>query len=106
MVNPYLENGYANRREYLKGLADNFGVDFFTVIALAEALGPILNQWDVIVTNWHPVFSICPICWGDSTCMGALGNSIWYRCSACGLEHQIPADEHNSDDENMEEGEK
>jgi hypothetical protein len=57
MVNPYLENGYANRREYLKGLADNFGVDFFTVIALAEALGPN-EDFDGLVTEIEDIESM------------------------------------------------
>lgn len=35
----YTENGYANRKEYLDSLADDFGVDSGTVHALADVLG-------------------------------------------------------------------
>lgn len=35
----YTENGYANRREYLDSLADDFGIDNETVYALASILG-------------------------------------------------------------------
>ena len=36
----YQDNGYDNRRDYLKSLADDFGVEYSTVLALAEVLGP------------------------------------------------------------------
>ena len=35
----YTENGYANRREYLDSLAEDFGIDNETVYALASVLG-------------------------------------------------------------------
>lgn len=35
----YTENGYANRREYLDSLAEDFGIDNGTVYALASVLG-------------------------------------------------------------------
>ena len=38
--NVYQRNGYANRREYLRGLADDYGVKFSVVVTLAEVLGP------------------------------------------------------------------
>lgn len=28
----------------------------------------------------------CPICTGESTKMGKLGNFTWYRCTACGMQ--------------------
>ena len=36
----YKENGYENRLDYLSCLADDYGVDFGEVFALAELLGP------------------------------------------------------------------
>ena len=38
--NIYQEHGYFNRREYLLGLADEYGVRGAEVIALANLLGP------------------------------------------------------------------
>ena len=38
-MNIYVENGYANRREYLDSLVDDFGIDNETVYALASILG-------------------------------------------------------------------
>lgn len=35
----YQEEGYENRKEYLMTLPDIFGVDYDTVIALANVLG-------------------------------------------------------------------
>lgn len=43
MSNIYLENGFKDRddyREYLKGLADDYGVKTSIVMSLASALGP------------------------------------------------------------------
>ena len=37
--NIYQKNGYIDRNDYLLNLADDFGLDFFIVCALAEALG-------------------------------------------------------------------
>lgn len=39
MGNIYVENGYANRREYLDSLAEEFGIDNGTVYAVASILG-------------------------------------------------------------------
>lgn len=36
----YRRKGYANREEYLEGLADDYGVDLEVVLGLAEVLGP------------------------------------------------------------------
>lgn len=38
--NIYQQNGYANRKDYLKCLAEDYGVDINTVLALANMLGP------------------------------------------------------------------
>lgn len=38
--NPYIENGFTNRRDYLANLADEYGVDRTTVFAMAQLLGP------------------------------------------------------------------
>lgn len=40
MQDVYKKRGYANRNEYLKGLADEYGVDIEVVLAGAEMLGP------------------------------------------------------------------
>lgn len=37
--NIYQENGYASRKEYLKSLADEYGVSIHTVYSCAELLG-------------------------------------------------------------------
>jgi hypothetical protein len=39
MENIYQERGYANRREYLESLADEYDVPVETVFALASMLG-------------------------------------------------------------------
>lgn len=39
-TNPYTENGFTNRRDYLANLADEYGVDRTTVFAMAQLLGP------------------------------------------------------------------
>ena len=36
----YVECGFTSRREYLKQLAEDYGVDTQTVFALANVLGP------------------------------------------------------------------
>lgn len=39
VYNPYTENGYNNRKHYLKCLSENYGVPYSTVTTLAEILG-------------------------------------------------------------------
>ena len=39
-TNPYTENGYESRKQYLENLADEYGVDRTTVFAMAQLLGP------------------------------------------------------------------
>ncbi|GHV57471.1 hypothetical protein AGMMS49579_23370 [Spirochaetia bacterium] len=36
----YIQNGYKDRADYLKSLADNHGLDLFAVTMIAEMLGP------------------------------------------------------------------
>lgn len=36
----YTDSGYANRKDYLASMADEYGVDEYTVFALADILGP------------------------------------------------------------------
>ena len=38
--NVYTENGYEDRQDYLRQLADENGVDYQTVLVLADTLGP------------------------------------------------------------------
>lgn len=38
--NIYQENGYKNRKDYLKSVADEYGIDLGIVYSLASVLGP------------------------------------------------------------------
>jgi hypothetical protein len=40
MSNIYKDNGFDNREEYLKDLAEQYDVDFVVVYNMAETLGP------------------------------------------------------------------
>ena len=46
----YQERGYEDRSDYLRQLADDNGVDFGTVFALADLLGPN-EDFDGLVTG-------------------------------------------------------
>ena len=48
--NVYQENGYQNRKDYLKSLSEDLGVDIKTVYALASILGPD-EDFDGLVTS-------------------------------------------------------
>ena len=50
----YTENGFANRKEYLNSLADDFGVDIQTVYDLASILGPD-EDFDALVSELEDV---------------------------------------------------
>ena len=50
MSNIYKENGYENRQDYLKNLAEDHGADIHTVSALADLLGPD-EDFDGLVTS-------------------------------------------------------
>lgn len=45
----YVENGYTNRRDYLESLAEEYGVPYLRVAALASMLGPD-EDFDGLVT--------------------------------------------------------
>lgn len=49
MENVYQEHGFLNRKEYLKSLADEFGVDFGTLATIASMLGAS-EDFDGLVT--------------------------------------------------------
>lgn len=40
MENVYTENGYKNRRDYLRCMAEDYGAPLETVHAIAQMLGP------------------------------------------------------------------
>lgn len=48
-MNIYQENGYENRSEYLKALAEDTGVDIATVVMIASLYGPE-EDFDGLVT--------------------------------------------------------
>lgn len=49
-MNIYQEYGFNNRKEYLQDLADNYGVSYSDVLALAEILGQN-EDFDGLVTS-------------------------------------------------------
>lgn len=50
MENIYQQNGYENRKDYLKSLANEFGMDFGQVYELASILGSS-EDFDGLVTS-------------------------------------------------------
>ena len=46
----YQEEGYKNRRDYLKSLAEEYGVSIDVVIGIAAVLGPS-EDFDALVTE-------------------------------------------------------
>jgi len=50
MTNPYIEEGYTNRKSYLHGVAEQFGVDYSTVAILADILGES-EDFDGLITS-------------------------------------------------------
>ncbi len=48
-MNDYTANGFANRREYLESLAEDFGIDRETVFMMASMLGAS-EDFDGLVT--------------------------------------------------------
>jgi hypothetical protein len=50
MADVYTENGYKNREDYLKSLADEFSIDLATVFVLADTLGEN-EDFDGLVTS-------------------------------------------------------
>ncbi len=55
MTNVYKDNGYENREDYLKGLADDFGVDEAVVFGMAEILGED-EDFDGLVCELEDLF--------------------------------------------------
>ena len=49
-MNPYIENGYKDRQDYLYCLAEDYGLPVSTVTALADMLGPN-EDFDGLVTS-------------------------------------------------------
>ena len=49
-IDIYVENGYADRKEYLECLADEYSVDIDTVKNLADLLGPE-EDFDGLLTS-------------------------------------------------------
>ena len=47
---PYQDNGYKDRNDYLMCLADEYGISLGVVLALADALGPN-EDFDGLVTT-------------------------------------------------------
>ena len=50
MMDTYIEMGYKSRVDYLKCLADDYGVPYQTVLTLAELLGEN-EDFDGLVTS-------------------------------------------------------
>lgn len=48
--NPYVAAGYPNRREYVRSLAEEYGVPLGHVVALAQMLGPN-EDFDALVSS-------------------------------------------------------
>ena len=49
-IDIYGENGYEDRNDYLTCLADEYGIDIFTVKSLADLLGPE-EDFDGLLTS-------------------------------------------------------
>jgi hypothetical protein len=49
-MNVYQQNGYANRKEYLKSLADDFGISYSEVAMIANMLGES-EDWDGLICS-------------------------------------------------------
>ena len=49
MSNIYQDNGYKNRRDYLKCMAEDYGVDLETVLVIASTYGKS-EDFDALIT--------------------------------------------------------
>ena len=49
-MNVYQENGYKDRKEYLKSLAEDFDMDYKDVVMLATTLGES-EDFDALITS-------------------------------------------------------
>jgi len=56
-MNVYQENGYKNRKEYLEGLADDFGLDVETVFSIAGMLGAS-EDFDGLISALEDYFEL------------------------------------------------
>ena len=64
MTNPYIEEGYPNRKAYLHGIAEQFGVDYSTVAMLADILGES-EDFDGLITSIEDAESDGSYLFGD-----------------------------------------
>lgn len=57
-MNVYQENGYKDRKDYLKSLAEDFDMDYKDVVMIATTLGES-EDFDGLITSledwWHYV---------------------------------------------------
>lgn len=57
--NIYQENGYENRKDYLKSVADEYGINLGIVRLFADILGPnedfdgLISLLEDLVNNWE-----------------------------------------------------
>lgn len=49
-MNVYQENGYKDRKDYLKSLAEDFNMDYKDVVMLATTLGES-EDFDALITS-------------------------------------------------------
>lgn len=56
-IDVYRNHGYRNRREYLQGVADNYGVTLSVVLTLAATLGPN-EDFDALITELEDYLEI------------------------------------------------
>lgn len=35
----YTDNGYSNRKDYLRQVSENYGIEYYTLLELAELMG-------------------------------------------------------------------
>ena len=54
MENIYKEEGYENRKEYLKSLSEDYGVNYEEVLMLAQILGPS-EDFDGLVNSLEDI---------------------------------------------------
>lgn len=50
----YKENGYKDRKQYLKCLAEEYNVNYYTVVLLADMLGPN-EDFDGLITSLEDI---------------------------------------------------
>jgi hypothetical protein len=50
----YTDKGYKNRRDYLKCMAEDYGVDLETVLIVADTLGPS-EDFDGLISSLEDI---------------------------------------------------